>query len=168
MLMNMLVYSSTEFVSSSFCCTQDMFNWIFSFPPLSQLFLDDDNSLHEWTFRFGLDILAVPSGILCAVMLHRFPQINGWICSRSIGNNLMTILSAMTLVCDSRLYLLACNYLYMYQVHWKLEHVLTIVKMTSNGLTLQTDHFAEVKHFHLHKAMCGRFFTRKAYTVLLC
>eukprot|EP00117_Sycon_ciliatum_P036373 scpid36732/ scgid5533/ CAS1 domain-containing protein 1 len=76
----------------------DMFNWIISFPPLSQLFLDDDNSLHEWTFRFGLDILAVPSGILCAVMLHRFPQINGWICSRSIGNNLTTILSAMTLV----------------------------------------------------------------------
>ncbi|XP_065185476.1 N-acetylneuraminate 9-O-acetyltransferase-like isoform X2 [Sycon ciliatum] len=76
----------------------DMLNWIISFPPLSQLFLDDDNSLHEWTFRFGLDILAVPSGILCAVMLHRFPQINGWICSRSIGNNLTTILSAMTLV----------------------------------------------------------------------
>ncbi|XP_065185470.1 N-acetylneuraminate 9-O-acetyltransferase-like [Sycon ciliatum] len=76
----------------------DMFNWIISFPPLSQLFLDDDNSLHEWTFRFGLDILAVPSGILCAVMLHRFPQINGWICSRSIINNLMTILSAVTLV----------------------------------------------------------------------
>ncbi|XP_065182721.1 N-acetylneuraminate 9-O-acetyltransferase-like [Sycon ciliatum] len=76
----------------------DMLNWIISFPPLSLLFLDDDNSLHEWTFRFGLDILAVPSGILCAVMLHRFPQINGWICSRSIGNNLMTILSALTLV----------------------------------------------------------------------
>ncbi|XP_065185473.1 N-acetylneuraminate 9-O-acetyltransferase-like isoform X2 [Sycon ciliatum] len=76
----------------------DMFNWIISFPPLSQLFLDDDISLHEWTFRFGLDVLAVPSGILCAVMLHRFPQINGWICSRSIGNNLMTILSAVTLV----------------------------------------------------------------------
>ncbi|XP_065185478.1 N-acetylneuraminate 9-O-acetyltransferase-like [Sycon ciliatum] len=75
----------------------DMLNWIISFPPLSQLFLDDDNSLHEWTFRFGLDILAVPLGILCAVMLHRFPQINGWICSRSVGRNLMTTLSALTL-----------------------------------------------------------------------
>ena len=96
--------TSTVFDSSSFCCTQDMLNWIISFPPLSQLFLDDDNSLHEWTFRFGLDILAVPLGILCAVMLHRFPQINGWICSRSVGRNLMTTLSALTLVCTTCLY----------------------------------------------------------------
>ncbi|XP_065185480.1 N-acetylneuraminate 9-O-acetyltransferase-like isoform X2 [Sycon ciliatum] len=96
--MQVLKASCFAIVFALYRMQPDMFNWIFSFPPLSQLFLDDDNSLHEWTFRFGLDILAVPSGILCAVMLHRFPQINGWICSRSIGNNLMTILSAMTLV----------------------------------------------------------------------
>eukprot|EP00117_Sycon_ciliatum_P040479 scpid64475/ scgid5533/ CAS1 domain-containing protein 1 len=85
------------------------FNTAIMFTPLRYLLLDDNHSLREWTFRFSLDILAVPTGIVCAVFMHRFPDRSKWIVSGSKTASVMTFLSALIIALYCGLMAMSCT-----------------------------------------------------------
>ena len=113
------------FYDLSYCLmtAQGPFNTAIMFTPLRYLLLDDNHSLREWTFRFSLDILAVPTGIVCAVFMHRFPDRSKWIVSGSKTASVMTFLSALIIVS------IVSEYMYLVLLVGRCHHILQSFKL---------------------------------------